>query len=714
MPPTNPLLAATDLPLFSQLRPEHITPALDVLLATAQATVDKATQPTTPATWQAVVTTVELGTEPLARTWRTLTHLGGMIDTPAFREAYDQNLTRVTAFWVAFGQNLALHEKYQAMVASPQAAQLSATRRKVLDDALRHFRMAGAELPEASKARFATVRGRQAALHKAFLDNVQDARDAYACWVYREEELAGLPEDVREAAREAANQDSGAQTGLAWKFTLHEPFHTAVQRYAEHRPLREKMYGAWSTLASELGQQYAADKPEWNNTPVMLELLALRQEEAELLGYQNYAEVSLARKMAETPARVVAFLEDLGQRASSKAANDWAELSAFAEEVLGISPLKDWDVAFVAEQLRQQRYDFSQLELQQYFQEQAVLDGLFQIAQTLFGIEIKRADGETWHPDVRLFQVADKDGTLLAHFYLDPYARESKRGGAWMEDGRTRHLNAHGEVVRPIVYLSCDISPPAGDKPALLSHTDVIDLFHEFGHAMHHMLTTVNELAVSGVNGVEGDAIELPSQFMENFCWEWDVLSAISSHVKTGASLPRDLFDKLTAARHFRSGLQMRTQVALAMFDMLIHLGGPATLPTASSTDASSLSPVAALWVDVNRRYRFEPLMPISRYCNQFTHIFASPEYPAGFYGYKWAELLSSDAYGAFEEAAQAGQGNVLDPHTGARFRAEILAVGGSRRALDSFEAFRGRAPDIGALLRHCGVEGPLESPEVA
>lgn len=701
----NPLLAVTDLPLFAQIRPEHVTPALDVLLAKAQAAIDEATRPTTPATWTTVITVIEHGTEPLARTWRTLTHLSGVIDTPVFRDAYDQNLPRITAFWTAFGQNLALYEQYRVIATSSQAAEFSAARRKVLDDALWKFRMSGAELSETGKARFAAIRGRQAELQKAFLDNVLDARDAYSCWVYREEELAGLPEDVCEAACKAANRDASAQSTPAWKLSLHEPFHSAVQRYAKHRPLREKMYCAWSSIASELGEQFAADKPEWNNTPVMLELLALRQEEAELLGFQSYAEVSLARKMAETPSRAIAFLEDLGQRAGPKAATDWAELDNFAKTVLGISPLMDWDVSFVAERLRQQRYNYSQLELQQYFPEHAVLSGLFRIAQTLFGIEIRPTDGEVWHPDVRLFQVADKSGEVLANFYLDPYAREGKRGGAWMEDGRARHLDAHGKIVRPIVYLSCDISPPVGNKPALLSHLEVMDLFHEFGHAMHHMLTTVDELAVSGINGIEWDAVELPSQFMENFCWEWEVLSLISSHIETGSSLPRDLFDKMSAARHFRSGLQMRTQVALAMFDMSLHLIGLTTLPAALITDKPATSAIAALWLEVNRRYRFEPLMPISRFPNQLTHIFAGPEYAAGLYSYTWAELLSSDVYDAFEKVGDTNRGSVLDPDIGARYRAEILAVGGSRRTLDSFHAFRGRAPSVEALLRHRGIE---------
>lgn len=701
----NPLLADKDLPCFAQIQPGHIAPALDVLLLRAQAAVDAAINPETPATWEAVISALERDSEPLARTWRMLTHLSGMIDTPAFREAYDQNLPRVTAFWVAFGQNPGLQERYQGIAASPHATALSRTRRKMLDDALRNFRMSGAELPVTTKARFAEVRGRQATLQKAFLDNVRDARDAYACWVYREEELDGLPDDVREAAREAADQDSRAASSPAWKFSLQEPFHSAVQRYAAHRPLREKMYCAWSTIASELGAQFAADKPEWNNTPVILELLALRQEEAELLGYKNYAEVSLARKMAETPSRAIAFLEDLAERAGQKASNDWAQLNAFAAEELGISPIRDWDIGFVAEQLRHRQYDFSQLELQQYFPDQFVLDGLFRILQTLFGIGIQQVDGETWHPDVRLLQVADKTGTVLAHLYLDPYAREGKRDGAWMEDGRTRHLDANGKVVRPIVYLSCNISPPVGNKPALLSHAEVMELFHEFGHAMHHMLTTVDELAVSGTNGIEFDAVELPSQFMENFCWEWEVLSSITSHVETGASLPRDLFEKMITARHFRSGLRLRTQVTLAMFDMLIHSESLAAAPMPAGNNALETSPVAARWLDFNQRYRFEPLMSISRIPNQMTHLFAGTEYAAGYYSYLWSELLSSDAYGAFEDLVTAGRGNVLDPQTGARFREEILAVGGSRRALDSFQAFRGRLPDIGALLRHRGVE---------
>ncbi|PAJ80477.1 M3 family metallopeptidase [Burkholderia ubonensis] len=687
---TNPLLDFSGLPRFGEIRPEHVTPALDTLLADANRAVDAASASATPASWADVVEAVERATEPLGRAWGVVGHLNAVADTPELRAAYGENLPRVTEFWSSVGQNLALYEKYKAIAASAEYATLSVERKKILDNALRDFRLSGAELPEDQKPRFAELQEQQAALSKAFSDHVLDATNAYAYVAQDEAELAGLPGDAIEAAREAAQKDGKD----GWKFTLHFPSYFPVLQYADNRALRETLYRAYATRASELGPQYGGGNAEWDNTAIVADELKLRREEAQMLGYRNFAEVSLAPKMAESPQQVVAFLEDLATRARPHADQDWDELRAFAAKELGLAELTPWDVAYAAEKLRQQRYAFSENEVKQYFPEPAVLKGLFTVTETLFGVRIKADDAPVWHKDVRFFRVENRDGSLVAQFYLDLYAREGKRGGAWMDDARSRAKRG-SSVQTPVAYLTCNFSAPIGGKPACFTHDEVITLFHEFGHGLHHMLTRVDELGVSGINGVEWDAVELPSQFMENFCWEWDVLSSMSSHVDTGATLPRALFDKMIAAKNFQSGLGTLRQIVFSMFDMLLHV---------------DFDPAGAIGVndfarEINERYHVIPQAPFSRWPNTFSHIFAGG-YAAGYYSYKWAEVLSADAYAAFEEAAAAG-GSVLDAATGTRYRREILEVGGSRPAMDSFKAFRGREPQIDALLRHNGMAAP-------
>ncbi|MFM0306785.1 M3 family metallopeptidase [Paraburkholderia sp. RL17-383-BIF-A] len=687
----NPLLDFSDLPRFGQIRPEHVTPALDVLLADAAAAVERAAQPITPASWADVVEPVERATEPLSRAWSVVGHLNAVADTPELRAVYGENLPRVTEFWSSVGQNLALYEKYKALHASSDFASLTGERKKILGNALRDFRLSGAELPEDQKPHFAELQERQAALSKAFSDHVLDATNAYAYIVEagNEAQLAGLPEDVVEAAREAAEREG--KTG--YKFTLHFPSYFPVMQYSENRPMREAMYRAYVTRASELGPQYGNGKPEWDNTAVLAEQLKLRAEEAHMLGFNNFAEVSLAPKMAESPAQVMSFLEDLATRARPHAEQDWKELREFAANELGMSELQPWDMTFAAERLRQKRYSFSENEVKQYFPEDAVFKGLFKVTETLFGVRIRRDEAAAWHPDVRFFRVENQDGGLVAQFYLDLYAREGKRGGAWMDDARGRHKHTHGSVQTPVAYLTCNFSAPVGGKPACFTHDEVITLFHEFGHGLHHMLTRVDELGVSGINGVEWDAVELPSQFMENFCWEWDVLSDMTSHVETAKPLPRELFDKMLAAKNFQSGLGTLRQIVFSMFDMQLHTG----------FDASGTKNATELASEINERFHVVPQAPFSRWPNTFSHIFAGG-YAAGYYSYKWAEVLSADAYAAFEEAAQAASGSVLDQATGMRYRKEILEVGGSRPAMESFKAFRGREPNIDALLRHNGM----------
>ncbi|CAD6536850.1 M3 family metallopeptidase [Paraburkholderia metrosideri] len=687
----NPLLDFSDLPRFGEIRPEHVTPALDVLLADAAAAVERAALPVTPASWADVVEPVERATEPLSRAWSVVGHLNAVADTPELRAVYGENLPRVTEFWSSVGQNLALYEKYKALNASSDFASLTGERKKILGNALRDFRLSGAELPEDQKPRFAELQEQQAALSKAFSDHVLDATNAYAYIVEAgsEAQLVGLPEDAIEAAKEAAEREG--KTG--YKFTLHFPSYFPVMQYSENRQMREAMYRAYVTRASELGAQYGNGKPEWDNTSVLADQLKLRAEEAHMLGFNNFAEVSLAPKMAESPAQVMAFLEDLATRARPHAEQDWKELREFAANELGMTDLQPWDTTFAAERLRQKRYSFSENEVKQYFPEDAVFKGLFKVTETLFGVRIRRDDAAVWHPDVRFFRVENQDGGLVAQFYLDLYAREGKRGGAWMDDARGRHKHTHGSVQTPVAYLTCNFSAPVGGKPACFTHDEVITLFHEFGHGLHHMLTRVDELGVSGINGVEWDAVELPSQFMENFCWEWDVLSDMTSHVETAKPLPRDLFDKMLAAKNFQSGLGTLRQIVFSMFDMQLHTG----------FDASGTKSATELASEINERFHVVPQAPFSRWPNTFSHIFAGG-YAAGYYSYKWAEVLSADAYAAFEEAAQSASGSVLDQATGMRYRKEILEVGGSRPAMESFKAFRGREPNIDALLRHNGM----------
>ncbi|ONN64675.1 M3 family metallopeptidase [Herbaspirillum sp. VT-16-41] len=681
----NPLLDFSGYAQFDAIAAEHVTPALDKLLADASRLVTELEAPMAEVTWDNFVEPLESATEKLGRAWSVVGHLNSVMDTPALRATYNENQPRLVEFWTSLGQNLALFEKYKALQASPAFASLSAARRKVVDNAVRDFRLSGAELPEEKKERFAEIQEKQAMLTTRFSENVLDATNDFGLFVEDEAELSGLPADVKQAARAAAEKDGKP----GYKFTLHFPSYFPVLQYADNRALREKIYRANATKASELGA-----KPEWDNSGNIDQILQLRKEEAQLLGYANFAEVSLVAKMAKSPSEVIAFLEDLGQRARPFGQKDYEELKTFAREKLGLEELKAWDSTYASEKLREQRYAFSEQEVKQYFPEPKVVGGLFQVAQQLFGVQIKPDTAPVWHKDVKFFRI-ERDGQLVGQFYLDLYARSGKRGGAWMDDARARRLTAQG-VQTPIAYLVCNFTEPAVvdgvTKPALFTHDEVITLFHEFGHGLHHMLTQVDEVGVSGISGVEWDAVELPSQFMENFCWEWDVLQQLTSHAETGEPLPRALYDKMIAAKNFQSGLQMLRQVEFSLFDMLIHheyeVGGSQT--------------VQQLLDSVRDRIAVIRPPEFNRFQHSFSHIFAGG-YAAGYYSYKWAEVLSADAYSAFEEAAVTG-GNVISLETGRRFQQEILAVGGSRPAIESFKAFRGREPSIDALLRHSGM----------
>ena len=672
---TNPLLDFSGLPRFDAIQPEHVGPAIDALLAAAEAAVAHAEQ-VAPVSWDSFVAPLDDATERLWRAWGQVNHLQGVVNTPALREAYNANLPKVTRFSSALGQNLALFAQYRALAATPEAAGYDAARRKVLDNALRDFRLGGAELGDADKQRFAAIQEELSALSAKFSQNVLDATDAWSLIVEDPARLAGVPDDVKAAARAAAEKDGKA----GWKLTLQMPCYLPVQTWGEDRDLREILYRASAQRASEFGDD-ALD-----NGGNIDRILALRAELAALLGFDSYADYSVATKMASDPAEVLGFLRDLAARAKPFAAKDRAELEQFAREHLGIDSLQAWDLAFAADRLKQARYSYSEQEVKQYFTEPKVLGGLFSVIKQLYGLRVQEDSAPVWHEDVRFFRLVDAQGTLVGQFYLDLYAREGKRGGAWMDDCRNRRERADGSVQTPLVYLVCNFGRGADGKPATFSHNEVTTLFHEMGHGLHQLLTRIGELGVAGINGVEWDAVELPSQFMENFCWEWEHLQGMTAHVETGEPLPRALYERMLAARNFHSGMATVRQLEFGLFDMLLH----------SQFEAAQDS-VLALLERVRAEVAVNHPPSWNRFPHQFSHIFAGG-YAAGYYSYKWAEVLSADAYAAFEEAPQALAA------TGARFRDEVLSRGGSRPAAENFKAFRGRAPQIDALLRHSGM----------
>jgi oligopeptidase A len=674
---TNPLLDFSALPRFGEIKPEHIGPAVDELLAAGRAALDTALKASP--SWDAFVAPLEDANERIGRAWGQVSHLHAVLDSPPLREAYNANLPKITQYWTALGQNEALFAGYKRLAASAEFARLSPARKKIVDNALRDFRLGGAELPDDKKKRYAEISEELSRLGSKFSENVLDTTNAFTLLV-DEKRIAGIPPDVLQAAREAAQADGKE----GWKFTLHMPSYLPVMQYAEDRSLREAMFRESVTRASEFGRK------EWDNTPLIADIIRLRREMAMLLGYANFAEVSLEPKMADSPAQVLGFLDDLARKARPSGERDAAELRAFARDELGIAELQAWDYAYASEKLRAKRYAFSDQEVKQYFPEDVVLAGLFRVVEKLYGLRIAPAAAPAWHEDVRFFDLRDAAGSLVGQFYIDLYARETKRGGAWMDEMRARRRRG-GALQTPVAYLICNFSRPVGGKPALFTHDEVLTLFHEAGHGLHHLLTRVEDLAVSGINGVEWDAVELPSQFMENFCWEWEVLRHMTRHVDSGEPLPRALFDKMIAAKNFQSGLGFLRQIEFSEFDMHLHY----------DFDPASGASAQQVMEQVRRRVAVLPQPAYNRFPNSFGHIFGGG-YAAGYYSYKWAEVLSADAYSAFEEMRESK--GVLDAGTGQRFRDEILAVGGSRPAADSFRAFRGREPSVEALLRHNGM----------
>ena len=674
----NPLLDFSGLPRFPEIKPEHVTPAVDALLAENSALVDRLAAEAAAPGWDGFVQPLEDANERLSRAWGQVSHLNAVMNSPELREVYNENLPKITAYYADLSQNLALFGKFKALRGAPEFEALSAPRQKIIDNEVRDFRLGGAELAEDKKPRFKAIQEELSALSAKFEENLLDATNDFGLFVESEAELAGIPADALQAAREAAQKDGKP----GWKFTLQAPSYMPVMQYADSRSLREQIYRAYVTRASEFG------KADWDNTGLIAEILRLRREAARLLGFDNYAEDSLATKMAQSPQQVLDFLGDLAARAKPYAEKDFAELTAFARDELGLADLAAWDVAYAAEKLRLKRYAFSDNEVKQYFPETVVLPGMFKVVETLYGLSIRQTSAAVWHPDVRFYTLSDSQGEPVGQFYLDLYARDHKRGGAWMDDAITRRRK-NGAVQVPVAYLNCNFSAPVGGKPALFTHDEVITLFHEFGHGLHHLLTRIEDLGVSGISGVEWDAVELPSQFMENFCWEWEVVRHMAKHVDTGEVLPRALFDKMVAAKNFQSGMQTVRQIEFSLFDMHLH----------TDFDPDSGKTALQLLDEIRRRVAVMFPPDYNRFPNNFSHIFAGG-YGAGYYSYKWAEVLSADAYSLFEESG------VLSPEAGHRFWSEILGVGGSRSALESFTAFRGREPSIEALLRHSGMTG--------
>jgi len=675
----NPLLVQSELPAFGQISADHVDPAIDTILEQYRAAVATLCADPDARDFARLMAPLERLEERLGRAFAPVSHLHGVKDSPELREAYAQALEKITQFHTELGQNRALYDAVQALHDAPAFQRLDRARQTLVQDALRDFRLCGVALEKPARTRFAQIQNQLSRLETAFEEAVLDATDSWHKPLAATE-LAGLPDSVLDMLAQAAAEHE--LPGHA--ATLKGPVVQAILTYADDRALRAEVYRAYNTRASDQGPSAG----QYDNSENIAQILALRHEAAQLLDFASAAHLSVTDKMASSPARVLQFLNDLARRAKPVAERELAELTAYAASEFGLATLEPWDVAYVAEKLREQRFAFSEGEIKPYFPLPAVLDGLLGIAAEVFDLRFRVREGvSTWHPDVRYYDVLDADGSLLAGFYLDLYARAGKRGGAWMDVCRARLLH-DGALQHPVAFLTCNFAPPSAGQPALLKHDDVQTLFHEFGHGLHHMLTEIDWPGVGGISGVEWDAVELPSQFMENFAWQRAALDRFARHVDTGAPLPAELFDKMTAARHYHAGLFLVRQLEFALFDFRVHLefdpaGGPRVLALldAIRREVAVLQPPA--W---------------HRFPHAFTHVF-SGGYAAGYYSYLWAEVLSADAFAAFEEAG------IFDRETGARYRREILAVGGSRPALESFLAFRGREPEPAALLRSYGLE---------
>ena len=710
----NPLLVSMSTQIdYAAIKPEHIAPAIEQLLGTARDAVSVAANPELPVSWDAIVTPLDDASEPLWRAWSVVGHLNSVVNTPELRDTYNAMLAKITEFSTWVGLHVGLYSQYQRLHQCPNFENWSPARKRVIELALRDFKLSGVELQGEARTRYAEVSDQQSQVSQKFSENVLDATDAWSLVIEDRKRLDGVPEDVI-----ASLKDSAAER---WTLNLKMPCYLPVMQYALDRELRQTLYKAYATRASEQGAK------EFDNSALIEQALSLRAEESKLLGFKHFADLRLQTRMANSDLEVTDFLRQLAQRAKPFAERDLIELKAYAKTELGLSDLEPWDIAFASECLREARYAYSDDDVKQYFTEPRVLSGLFAVVHTLFNVELKTCEVNGWHPDVRAASVHNAKGETLGYLLMDLYARPAKQGGAWVDSERNRRkletsnerqatteaqatsaqkgVGQRPKVQTPVVYLTCNFARPQGGRPALLTHDDVITLFHESGHALHALLSEVDEPGASAFAAVEWDAIELPSQFMENFCWEWSVLQRLTSHVDTQAPLPRELYDRMTAARNFQSGMQTVRQVEFSLFDMLVH----------NRSQGLSIAEVLTQLDQV--RDEVAVIRPPSwhRFPHSFSHLFAGG-YGAGYYSYKWAEVLSADAFAAFEEAAaraandahatgQALEGTgALDADTGERFKREVLAVGGVRPAADSFKAFRGRGPQIDALLRHSGM----------
>ncbi|MGM0594543.1 MAG: oligopeptidase A [Pseudomonadota bacterium] len=675
----NPMLQMDDLPPFEAIKPEHVEPAIDAVLAENRAEVARLLEGGD-YSWAGLVEPLEALDDRLSRIWSPVSHMNSVVNSPELRDAYEACLPKLSDYATEMGQNEKLYQAFEAIRNSDEYDTLDTAQKKVIDDTLRDFRLSGVALPPEQKARYKELKSELSKLTTTFSNNLLDATNAWSKLITDESGVAGLPQSSKGMLKQAAEREG--QQG--WRVTLEFPSYFAVMAYADDRALREEVYEAFVTRASDKGP----DAGKWDNSEVMERILAIRHELSGLLGFQNYAERSLATKMAEEPQQVLDFLRDLAGRSLDLAKEELEEIRAFARDEHGVDDLKPWDITYYAEKLRLAKYAISQEDLKPYFPEDRVVSGLFEVVKRLYGLDIREVEGvSTWHEDVRFFEIRDSDGGTRGRFYLDLYARQNKRGGAWMDECIVRRRRGDGTLQIPTAYLTCNFAPPVGDAPALFTHDEVQTLFHEFGHGLHHMLTRIDTAGVAGINGVAWDAVELPSQFMENWCWEREALDLFAAHYQTGEKIPDELFNKMTAAKNFQAGMQMVRQLEFSLFDFRLHL----------EYKPEEGGRIQQILDEVRAEVAVVTPPDYNRFQHGFAHIFAGG-YAAGYYSYKWAEVLSADAFSRFEEEG------IFNRETGLSFLENILEQGGSREPMDLFVEFRGRKPEIDALLRHSGI----------
>ncbi|AHV37199.1 oligopeptidase A [Aeromonas dhakensis] len=677
---TNPLLTMDSLPPFSQIQPDQVQPAVTQAIADCKQKISDVLAQREPHTWDSLIAPLEEVNDRLSRIWSPVSHLNSVLNSEALREAHDACLPLLSEFQTYVGQHEGLYQAYLALSESDDFPLLSAAQRKEIQNTLRDFRLSGIGLPAEAQQRYGEIQARLSELASRFSNNVLDATQGWSKLVTDEAELAGLPASAQAAARQLAEL-KGKE---GWLFTLDIPSYLPVMMYADNRALRAELYEAFTTRASDQGPNAG----KWDNSAIMTELLTLRRELAQLLGFANYAELSLATKMADKPEQVVNFLTDLARRSLSQGKAELEEIRAFASEQHGQSELAAWDIPYYAEKLKQHKFSISDEQLRPYFPASKVVKGLFEVVKRVFGMKVRERLGiDTWHPDVRFYDIFDAEDELRGSFYLDLYAREHKQGGAWMDVCLGRRYRQDGSLQKPVAYLTCNFNGPVDGKPALFTHNEVVTLFHEFGHGIHHMLTRIDVAGVAGINGVAWDAVELPSQFLENWCWESEALAFISGHHETGEPLPADLLEKMLTARNFQAAMQMLRQLEFALFDFRLH----------QEFDPANADQIPALLDEVRREVAVMTPPAFNRFQHSFSHIFAGG-YAAGYYSYKWAEVLSADAFSRFEEEG------IFNPVTGHSFLKNILEKGGSKEPMELFRAFRGREPQVDALLRHSGI----------